>query len=431
MRACRNSEKDPLLIQANVSRRLPFFYGWVIVGIAVLVAPFFGSLTSWGLGVLVVPMEEELGWSRSVLFAPLAVGAMVSAILGILLGPLLDRKRGPTLLFGTGVLLFGVSAISLRYIDSLWTYFLFFGVIGGAGRYGVQVIFAIVPKWFVRRRGISQAAIGAGFSLGPLVFPVLLQLLIDSIGWRDTWLVMGTLLLVTSLPMALLVAGMPEDVGLLPDGRRAADASKSASSHASEPAVGVTRGEAVRGKQLWVIIAAITLATFAIRGLIPNLHPYFVSEGIAASTAALSFSAYAVVAFVTVFFWGAMADRVGARLPFILVIGLCLGAVVALSTVNAIWLMFLGMIVLATGLNGFFNLWQVVLADAFGRQHMGAIRGVVDAFNSTAIFVGPVAFGLLFDLTNDYFWLFAAAAVLWAASLVLAVLVRPSRVANS
>ena len=91
------------MIQTKVSQRLPFFYGWVIVGIAVLVAPFFGSLTSWGLGVLVVPMEQELGWSRSMLFAPLAVGAMVSAVLGILVGPWLDRKRGPTLLFGAGV----------------------------------------------------------------------------------------------------------------------------------------------------------------------------------------------------------------------------------------------------------------------------------------------------------------------------------------
>jgi OFA family oxalate/formate antiporter-like MFS transporter len=417
------------LIQPYVSHRLPFFYGWVIVGIAVLIAPFFGSLTSWGLGVLVVPMEEELEWSRSVLFAPLAVGAMVSAVLGILLGPLLDRKRGPMLLFGSGVLLFGVSAISLRYIDSLWTYFLFFGVVGGAGRYGVQVIFTIVPKWFVRKRGMSQAVIGAGFSLGPLVFPVLLQSLIDNIGWRDTWLVMGALLLATSLPVALLVARAPEDVGSLPDGRRPdIPESTSTATGAIEATEGVTRGEAVRGTQLWIIIAAVSLATFAIRGLIPNLHPFFVSEGMAASTAAFSFSAYAVVAFFTVFFWGALADRIGARLPFILVIGFCLAAVAILTVVSSVWLMFLGMVVLATGLNGFFNLWQVVLVDAFGRQHIGAIRGVADAFISTAIFVGPVAFGLLFDLTSDYFWLFATAVVLWAISLVLAVLVQRPRV---
>ena len=83
--------------------------------------------------------------------------------------------------------------------------------------------------------------------------------------------------------------------------------------------------------------------------------------------------------------------------------------------------------ILATGLNGFFNLWQVVLANVFGREHLGAIRGVTDAFNSTAIFVGPVAFGLLFDVTNDYFWLFATSIALWTISLVLATLVQQSR----
>ena len=75
-------------------------------------------------------------------------------------------------------------------------------------------------------------------------------------------------------------------------------------------------------------------------------------------------------------------------------------AVLAATSSRAV--MFLGMAVLASGLNGFFNLWQVVLADTFGREHIGAIRGVVDAFNSTAIFVGPVLFGLLFDLSGSY-----------------------------
>jgi MFS family permease len=393
-----------------------------------LAAPFFGSLTSWGLGVMVVPMEEELGWSRSMLFAPLAVGAVIYAVLGIAVGPWLDKKDGPVVLFFSGVVLFAVSAILIRYTHSLWAYFLAFGVMGGAGRYGVQVIFAIVPKWFVRNRGISQAMIGAGFSLGPLIFPVLLQSLIDTIGWRDTWLVMGAAMLVLLAPLSLLVARMPEDLGLLPDGgppRTAAGRTARASPRSKEPPGAATRAEALRTSQLWLLIAAIGFATLAIRGMIPNLHPFFVSEGIDATTAALSFSVYAVVAFVTVLFWGRLADRIGARVPFIIVIAIGVAALAVLAATSSRAVMFLGMAVLASGLNGFFNLWQVVLADTFGREHIGAIRGVVDAFNSTAIFVGPVLFGLLFDLSGSYGVLFGAAIVLWALSLAAALLIRP------
>lgn len=418
-------------IQTRIAHRLPFFYGWVIVGIAVMVAPFFGSLTSWGLGVMVLPMEEELGWSRSMLFAPLAVGAVISAVLGILIGPWLDKKDGPIIVFAAGVAMFAASAMLIRYTDSLWSYFLAFGVVGGAGRYGVGVIFAIVPKWFVRNRGISQAMIGAGFSIGPLIFPVLLQWLVDSIGWRDAWLVIGFAMLASLTPLSLLVSRMPEDIGLLPDGASPGDdiASRlTITGRRQEPLRAITRTEALRTSQLWLIIAAIAFATFAIRGMIPNLHPYFVSEGIPAKTAALSFSAYAVVAFFTVLFWGRLADRVGARVPFIIVIAIGVCAMLVLAMTSNAGVMFLGMIVLAAGLNGFFNLWQVVLADIFGREHIGAIRGVVDAFNSSVIFIGPVAFGLMLDLSDSYTVLFIVAIALWVLSLVAAALIRPLKV---
>ena len=123
--------------------------------------------------------------------------------------------------------------------------------------------------------------------------------------------------------------------------------------------------------------------------------------------------------------WGRLADRIGARRPFIVVLAIGMVALALLAFTDSPGIMFLGMVVLASGLNGFFNLWQVVLADTFGRQHIGAIRGIVDAFNSSAIFLGPVAFGLLLDVSDDYAWLFAAAVVLWGVSLVAAVLVGP------
>ena len=51
-----------------LARKTPFFYGWVIVAVAMVSGAFTVGLIVWGMGVFITPMQEELGWSRSTIF---------------------------------------------------------------------------------------------------------------------------------------------------------------------------------------------------------------------------------------------------------------------------------------------------------------------------------------------------------------------------
>ena len=300
------------------------------------------------------------------------------------------------------------------------------------GRFTVQIALVVVPKWFVRRRGLAQASVSAGFSVGPLIFPLILQALVDSIGWRDAWFVMGIALLALALPGAFLIIRAPEDVGLRPDGdKEDAPSATTASSSQRPPAnteVSLTRKEALRTRQFWFLVVAIGLATVGIRGMIPNFQPFFISLDFKATAAAASISAYAVPAIIMGFVFGIMADRQGPRKPFLIVCSIVASGLVLVSLVSLIQnvaMMFVAMIFLGFGLNAFFVVSQVFVANTFGRQHIGAIRGVMQTVNNLATFGGPWLFGVMYDVSTEYMVLFGVAVVFWVITIIMGALVRP------
>jgi len=383
----------------------------------------------WGLGVFVSPMQQELGWSRSVFFLPLAVGGITASILGPVLGRYADQIHGPRLFFLAGVLLTGASTMLMRDIHSITAYLIVFGIVGGVGRYLIQLVMYIIPKWFIRRRGLAQAISLAGMiGAGPLIFPLLLQFLFAHIGWRDTWFAMGVALVMIGTPAALLIFRQPEDLGLRPDGdsekntRRRETASPDSVPTAE---VSITSGQAIRTRQFWILIVSVSLGMMAIRGIIPNFVPFFIDQGISPSIAAGTVSAYALSAMAAGFVWGVIADRYGHRRPYVVACFLVASSLLAMiltqnSTMAYIFMVYLGLV-----LAGFWVLQILVVANTFGRVHIGAIRGAMQPFNNAAMYGGPFLFGLIFDLRGDYLWLFALAAFSFLASAVAASFLRP------
>ena len=413
-------------MHAALAARMPFYYGWVIVIVAGISGSFISGMTSWGLGIFVTPMQEEFGWSRTLFFLPLAFGALVSAIAGPLFGPMFDKRGGARLWFGIGVVSFGVSLIGMRAVDGFVYYLVVYGMLGGLGHFGLMSTRAILPKWFIRKRGRALAVSGGLVSLGPLIFPTALQLMIGSIGWRDTWAVTGVAFVVLMAPAVVLMVRAPEDLGLRPDGD-ALEETGEESRFASQPQeVNFTREEAVRTVQFWLIVIAVSAGTVAIRGMIPNIHPFFVQQGLPATLASFSFSVYAVTTIVAAFVWGSIADRSGVRGPYLALSIVMATATALLWFVDAPPLMFVAMAYIGVGINAFFILGGLFVANSFGRAHYGGITGLFQPFNNAATYGGPLVFGVIYDLSNEsYGALFLSALVLWVIAFAASYAVRP------
>ena len=137
--------------------RLPFFYGWVIVGVT-FVTMAIGVNARTAFSLLFPPILDEFGWDRAMTAGAFSFGFVVAAILSPYLGKLMDR-RGPLVVMEAGSLLLALGLMVAAWASEPWHFYVSLGVLVGGGSvclgYSGQALF--LPNWFVRRRGRALA----------------------------------------------------------------------------------------------------------------------------------------------------------------------------------------------------------------------------------------------------------------------------------
>ena len=219
----------------------PIFYGWFIVA-----AGFFSLFVSMGarngFGVFVVPMTDDLDWTRTEISAAIAVGILVNGLSQPFLGRLYD-KYGGRIVISLSLLVLGVMTMLLAFTSNFGTSFGFrldfgvvditlsasllfliaiYGLVMSTASSGVSLVtvHAILAKWFYRRRGIVLSVCTAGTSVGGLILTPFAASLILFAHWRVAWVVLGAFVLVLALPLAAtILRDSPEEIGEVPDGR--------------------------------------------------------------------------------------------------------------------------------------------------------------------------------------------------------------------
>ena len=198
----------PVLQQLHkyLAGRLPFFYGWVVLGCAACAGfarqgPAVATLT-----IFVVPMTTEFGWSSSEMSGAVALGGILAAVTSPMLGPLVDR-HGARVMLCSAVLITGMAALLLSQTSSLLMFYLFFCVarMNFAGPFDLG-IYGAVNSWFIRRRPIANSMVTAALMIGLTSMPLIAHFAMEKGGWRAGWIAVGmTVLLVGFLFIFLLM----------------------------------------------------------------------------------------------------------------------------------------------------------------------------------------------------------------------------------
>ena len=399
----------------------PIFYGWYLVGVSLISGAFQTGVGIWGVSVFVSPMEDELGWSRTSFMLALTIRTALTGLLSPAVGPWRDTKNGPRVLMLVGSIIMGTSLIALKYVDNLWQFYLFFGVFGSIGALGSGGILTqtILPKWFIRRRGKALGIASMGGGMGPLFFPIGILALVTWLGWRDAWFVLGMLALVLLVPMSFLVKTRPEDMGLLPDG----------SEETMEPEETTINPEVTRregrefsftGKQalntsaFWLIIFAFALGGLGQQGFQSNWLPYLEGKGISASTGAWAITVYGVCSVSARIIWGTLADKKSIRHLIVIQSLLTATSVLVLIYVLGPIMLFFFVIFFGLTMGGSFILRPLIVANYFGREHIGAITGYMRPFQALTGAIGPVAVAAAYDAQGSYFLSFMVVAIGYA-----------------
>ena len=398
--------------------RLPFFYGWVVLGCICLAGFARQGPAVAVLSVFVVPMTNTFGWSRTELAGAVSLGGVLAAFVSPMLGPLLDR-RGARLILCLAVLSTGLATMALSLTQSLLMFYLLFcfARMVWAGPFDLG-LYGALNNWFVAQRARATSIATLAQMSGLVALPIIAQFAMRDGDWRDGWVAIGTTVLAVGfLPVWLFVVRRPEDVGLVPDrivaGRGPAPA---------EPRF--SRAAAMRTSAFW-LLSLYTVLVFPVQAGV-SLHqaPHLIERGFSPILAATVISFFSAMSAVASFGIGFLPRRWPLRYIMSLA-AVLLGAgtvgLIGVSSANSAYL-FAGLFGL--GIGGVMTLLPMAWADYFGRESYGAIRGVALSLQVVAQAGGPLASGMLRDATGSYTDSLLLFGTLGALAAVIALIAR-------
>jgi MFS family permease len=408
--------------------RLPFFYGWVVVAVA-FVTMALGVNARTAFSLLFPPILDEFGWERGVIAGAFSFGFLVSAVLSPALGRLMDR-RGPRVVMEMGVGLVAAGLLLAPLIHRPWHLYATLGVLVGGGSvclaYTGQALY--LPNWFVRRRGLAMSVAFSGVGVGSIILLPWLQGVIGRAGWRSACWTMGLLVLGLLAPLNLLLRHRPEDLGLEPDGDRAARGGPAASRttnvvDASWAAVDWTLGRAMRTSRFWWIALGYGTGLFAWYAVQVHQTTYLVEIGFSTGYAAWALGFVSLAGIPGQIALGYLSDRIGRE--WVWTVGclgftLCYAALLVLG--HAPTPALLAFMVAAQGVLGYglTSVIGAIGAEIFQGPHYGTIFGTLMLAAIGGGAAGPWVTGALYDATGSYtlaFWIAIGCSVLSAVAI--------------
>jgi MFS family permease len=371
------------------------FYGWFVVAGAFAVT-FVGFGSAYSFSAFLISLQHDFAASRGSVSLVFSLAGFFYFGLGVVTGPLADRW-GAKGLAVAGMILVGIGLAAASVARSLTEVYLAYGLGVGLG-IGCSYVPAVgaVQRWFVRRRGFASGLAVSGIGVGTLVVPPLASWLIETLGWRETYLAFGIFAVVVGGGMALMIEDDPRRRGLAPDG----DALRSDAQPSG--VAGAPLASALTSHRFIGLYAACFICSFGLFVPFVHLVPYALDHGVAQSAAVLLVGAIGVGSTAGRFLLGGLADRLGRPLSFLLMfVGMGLSFVVWFFS-TSLWPLALFALAYGVFYGGFVALAPAIVIDYFGAHHASSLIGILYTSVAFGTLIGPSAAGFAFDVSHSY-----------------------------
>jgi MFS family permease len=366
---------------------------WLVVAVSSVGLFFhFGSLLVNAFGVFLTTLCDQFHWSRGQVSFAFALATLTAMLTMPLTGWLTDRFGSRRPILGCMVV-FGAFYASLSFLTPhLWHLFAVFLILGLVGPGTSAVPHAsLISRWFTGRRGLALGLAMCGTATGGVIWPRATQALMDQFGWRNAYAISGGTVLLVAVPLLLFFLKEPS-----------APAPSSRQSATDGEAGGLTRGEALRGSLLWLLIFAFFIVSMSIQACMIHLIPMLKDRGMTPDSAALASSLFGAAGMVGRLGIGYLLDKLPAeRIPAI-----------AFSVVAAgIFLLFAG----ATGASAYAAAMLIgfgygsesatipyLVGRYFGLRSFGEIYSYLFITVPLGGALGPLLMGSAFDRKGSY-----------------------------
>ncbi len=376
-----------------MARSAGWYYGWNVIALVVVIQMFTNGLAINCMTLFLAAWSQEFGRPVSEFALAQTIFALVAAPLGVLTGWVSDRYPARAV-FGIGLVLVTIFHFGIGFAPSALAITLLFAFVASIGISfsGSVPSAAVVTRWFLKRRGLAMGLTAFGLALAGVLFPPLVAHLIETVGWRETWIYFGMAIGIGLLPVTLwLLRNRPppgEDRGYLEGARPA------------EQVVRVSIGEILRRPNFW----RIWVAFFCFHGVsltvAVNLSPLVLSMGFSLTQSAVMISVMSIAGLAGKAISGVLADRFGNRLPFIL-IGLFSAVSVALLPFVHGFTALVVIFIMQGLTQGFWPVAASSIATEFEAESFGQAYGLA-VISCSISMVLPVSFAILYESIGTY-----------------------------
>jgi len=409
----------------------PLHYAWLIV-----IVTFVTLITTAGFratpAVLIVPLQDEFGWSRATISLGISLGLLMYGLTAPFSAALMDRfgvRR--VMLVSLATIAAGASATTL--MTEPWQFVLLWGlVVGGAtGAVSIPLAATVANRWFSTRRGLVTGILSASNASGQMVFLPALAWLATAYGWRYAAVSVAAIALIVVFPIvAAVVRDRPQSIGLQPYGATEPVPAPERSKHPFRPAIeGLTMG--LRSRDFWFLATTFFICGLSTNGLIgTNLIAAGEDHGLTAVTGASLLALMGLFDVIGTTGSGWLTDRLDPRYLLAWYYALRGLAVIALPLAFGsgyalvAFAVFYGLDWVAT-----VPPTVAITADTFGRERVGVVFAWIFAAHQVGAAAAAWAASASRTWLGTYNYAFVSAGILCLLAAGLSLrMQRPARV---
>ena len=389
---------------------------------ALVAAAAFRSST----GVLMGPIEQEFGWSRTTTSFAVTLNLVLYGLVAPFAAAVMERW-GIRRTVIAALLCVGLASAATTVMTQAWQLWLLWGLVIGVGTGCMALVFGaiVANRWYVTRRGLATGIFSAANATGQMVFLPVIAWSAERHGWRSAALVVAGLALAFALLVGVFLLDRPSDAGLLPYGAPTTYVEPAATLHHPVRRALVVLAAAGRRRAFWALVATFWVCGWSTNGLIQT---HFVNaahdHGMGTTVAAGLLATIGMFDVIGTLASGWLTDRVDPRYLLVAYYGLRGLALFALDALLApnVELPMWGFII-------FYGLdWVATVPPTvalcrlhFGLADSGVVFGWVFASHMVGAGVGATVAGVLRQAQGTYgtAWLVAAVLCLVAAAVSL------------
>ena len=406
-----------LKIKQNISDIDFKHYGWVIVAVGAI-AQMIGSAIRMAFGIIIDPLVEEFSWDPKSIGIAYAIMSIVTAFSSPVAG-YCSMKIGARKTMYIGLVLFLIGMIWTALATTIFEFYISYGVIFGFAQslFLVPVIPA-VAIWFKKRLGLATGLIIGMWSLGPAIVIQLMGIMLDSLGWQQTFIIsgiVGTIIMVISLQF---FRNTPQEMNLLPYGASDNEKSDKNENIQGENIYSMNLQKIVYNTNaFWSLMNVHFLGCVGHAVILIGLVPLMISKGISYTDSVMCLTIIMVVSISTRFLTPILGDSINPKIiMFLSFLGQGLFVIPWVFTEDK-WMFYLVGILWAIPYGGEGTLFPIMNRKYYGFFPMDTTYGWQILAASLGMALGGFIPGLVFDVTGGYeyaIWISAFFSILGA-----------------